>query len=207
MSFAASITSNEQKLTLFCVSAVICMWETPWSSHKLVFLSLLCSPLLPVSSFSHFGDGNYFSLTSTCYPPNCCYFPSLRLLASTPPSVLLKSLQTSASWLCVSLISFCQAFVFDHRSSVSTLLLLLSTSFPPQSLLIACNYWCVCMCVSTCECAFLMYYIMHNVFFAYLCIQYRWVRFCVCVYVSVRVPLHKNSFFPIIKRFLLCAQT
>lgn len=104
-----------------------------------------------VTSFSLFGDWSYFSSTSTCNSPSRCYFPLrslLSLLASTRPSILLKNLQTSASWLCVSLISFCQAFVFDHRSSVSTLLLLLSTSFPPKFFWLPATIGvCLCACV------------------------------------------------------------
>lgn len=79
------------------------------------------------------------------------------MLAFTPPCSLLKTLRTSASWLCLSLISFCQAFVFDHRSSVSTLLLLLSTSFPPlNSFDCLPTLACVPVCVCTCTYAYLM---------------------------------------------------
>lgn len=80
-------------------------------------------------------------------------FPLLSLLAFTPPAWFLKSFRTSASGLCLALISYCQAFVFDHRSSVSTLLLLLSTSFPLQFFWLP-THTGLCACVYLC--AFLM---------------------------------------------------
>lgn len=80
-------------------------------------------------------------------------FPLLSLLAFTPPAWFLKSFRTSASELCLALISYCQAFVFDHRSSVSTLLLLLSTSFPLQFFWLP-THTGLCACVYLC--AFLM---------------------------------------------------
>lgn len=113
-----------------------------WGLKRFFFNFYLLSP--PIAIISH------------CWV--CCLSPPTPP-HPIPPS-LLKSLRTSASWLCLSLISFCQAFVFDHRSSVSTLLLLLSTSFPPPTLFTAYPYWCVvCVCAYVCTwmCAFFMY--------------------------------------------------
>lgn len=144
-----------------------------------------------VAYCSHFGEWSCFRSTSTCYLPSRYYFPLLSLLAFTPPSLLLRSLRTTASWLCLALISFCQAFVFDHHSSVSSLLLLLSTSFPSSQ-----HFWLPprtglrvhVVSVHVCVYVFLMFHaklIFVGIF------AYGWVSWWVCVCKCV----HKMHFF------------
>lgn len=106
----------------------------------------------PLTTSSQFGDWICFSSACTCYP-SVTIISHCWVLAFTPPAWFLKSFRTSASGLCLALISYCQAFVFDHRSSVSTLLLLLSTSFPLQFFWLP-THTGLCACVYLC--AFLM---------------------------------------------------
>lgn len=169
------------------------VWVQSFACQKA--LSISCKPLL-LSSTSlpvffllvlTLGTEDVFPFNFYLLSPSRYYFPLLSLLAFTPPSLLLKSLRTSASWLCLSLISFCQAFVFDHRSFVSTLLLLLFNLISPPILLIA-HLYCVCARVQ-------------NVFLN--CVSADWWAFNVCEHVQVTIRVF--SYF--IDRSSLCAQT
>lgn len=147
--FKTSLNVKEHTLALSSMSAVISMSGSPEHLTSRLFNSF-CFLLFSLGVWS------CFCAAPTCYLPNHYYFPLLSLLAFTRHSLPLRSLRTSASWLCLSLISFCQAFVFDHHLSVSSLLLLLSTSSPPSP-----HFWFpagtslrLCVCVCTCVCIF-----------------------------------------------------
>lgn len=156
MPFEASLNLKAETLTLFITSAVICMSDSPEPHISWPPSSNFPCHLFPCSLLFSLWGLKLFLFNFYLLSPLSLLFP-IAESAGSPPPLLLKSLRMSASWLCLSLISFCQAFVFDHRSSVSSLLLLLSTSFSPPWhfwLPIRTGLWvCVCTCVRVCACA------------------------------------------------------
>lgn len=111
-------------------------------------------------------------------------FPQSLLFPIAESAGFHPTLYTSEASPNVCIMTLCLSYLFLSGFCFwSSLLCFHSTSPPfnlisPKILLIACNYWCVYMCMCTCECAFLMYCIMQNLFFGYLCID-EW--FCVCM--------------------------